>query len=397
MNNLQEKLHIWALNTVEVYKTMIKEEENTSFNSYTAFYTQSDLTKLSFNPEIVIMAINPGSGGSYQKQKTNINWNLDPKKGMTADKFLQGNPFFISEKAKWHLWRRLNSILQYGNLGHILEESQNYAYTNLVFFNTPKACQLSQRIIERCAPCTIELLSILSPKFILCLGELTMDVFCKLSGSIKETLIKGELSRTYWNNTLVIHLPHTSKFYSREEMNLVGKGICLLYQKPSIPQSEFYTEMSPLIEDLKRRKEAPVTSSKELRYAIEDLFNKKMEELHYEKFRYSPICFPLNEHLLVSVSHDNKASVNIRHRDFYINGKIHYRQDLNNMDEIYPNCSEYASILRDLDYTIYAENVWLGTKSIKKFRGNNVTEIVGSIIEEIKKISMTKLSSNDNK
>lgn len=100
MNNLQEKLHIWALNTVEVYKTMAKEEENTSFNSYTAFYTQSDLTRLSSNPEIVIMAINPGSGGSYQKQKTNINWNLDPKKGMTVDKFLQGNPFFYFRESQ---------------------------------------------------------------------------------------------------------------------------------------------------------------------------------------------------------------------------------------------------------------------------------------------------------
>lgn len=397
MNNFQKKLHTWALNTVEVYKTIAEEEENTNFASHTAFYTQSDLTRLVSSPEIVVMAINPGSNGSYREQKTNINWNLDPKRGMTTDKFLQGNPFFISEKNKWHLWRRLNFILQYGNLGHILGDPQNYAYTNLVFFNTPIARQLPQRIIDRCAPCTIELLSILSPKFILCLGELTMDVFCKLSGSIKETLLKGELSRTYWNDTLVVHLPHTSKFYSREEMNLIGKGICLLYQKPSILQSEFYTAVAPLIEDLKRRKEASVTSSKQLRYAVEDLFNKKMEEIHYEKFRYNPVCFPLNEHLLVSVSHDNKASVNIRHRDFYINNKIHYKNNSDNMDEIYPHCSEYASILRDLDYTIYTENVWLGTKSIKKFKGNNTEEIVGDIIEEIKKISMTKLFNNDNK
>ena len=197
MKNFQEKLHTWALNTVEVYKTIAEEEENTDFTSHTAFYTQSDLARLVSSPKIVVMAINPGSNGSYREQKININWNLDPKRGMTADKFLQGNPFFIFYKNKWHLWRRLNFILQYGNLGHILGDPQNYAYTNLVFFNTSKVRQLPQRIIDRCASCTI----ILSPKFILCLGELTMDVFCKLSGSIKETLVKGELSRTIKINT----------------------------------------------------------------------------------------------------------------------------------------------------------------------------------------------------
>lgn len=40
MKNFQEKLHTWALNTVEVYKTIAEEEENTDFTSHTAFYTQ---------------------------------------------------------------------------------------------------------------------------------------------------------------------------------------------------------------------------------------------------------------------------------------------------------------------------------------------------------------------
>lgn len=98
MKNFQEKLHTWALNTVEVYKTIAEEEENTDFTSHTAFYTQSDLARLVSSPKIVVMAINPGSNGSYREQKININWNLDPKRGMTADKFLQGNPFSFQRK-----------------------------------------------------------------------------------------------------------------------------------------------------------------------------------------------------------------------------------------------------------------------------------------------------------
>lgn len=72
MKNFQEKLHTWALNTVEVYKTIAEEEENTDFTSHTAFYTQSDLARLVSSPKIVVMAINPGSNGSYREQKINI-------------------------------------------------------------------------------------------------------------------------------------------------------------------------------------------------------------------------------------------------------------------------------------------------------------------------------------
>ena len=39
MKNFQEKLHTWALNTVEVYKTIAEEEENTELYILTAEFT----------------------------------------------------------------------------------------------------------------------------------------------------------------------------------------------------------------------------------------------------------------------------------------------------------------------------------------------------------------------
>ena len=96
MKNFQEKLHTWALNTVEVYKTIAEEEENTDFTSHTAFYTQSDLARLVSSPKIVVMAINPGSNGSYREQKININWNLDPKKGLPCKNLSAVIPLFGS-------------------------------------------------------------------------------------------------------------------------------------------------------------------------------------------------------------------------------------------------------------------------------------------------------------
>ena len=108
--NIQEKLRAWADVAYDFYS---KEAYTLDLD----FYTQSDLTLLTDDKpvELMVIGINPGHGGNYQK-----------KRFAKPEDLLRGNCDFTKEDNshlnifEWHIVRRLRSILGYGKIGHLL-------------------------------------------------------------------------------------------------------------------------------------------------------------------------------------------------------------------------------------------------------------------------------------
>ena len=71
--NIQEEIRKWADKTAKGYVSIANEYGEDA----PGFYTQSDLTKIVTSPEVVVLGINPGSGGTYISQKGNPNWGLN--------------------------------------------------------------------------------------------------------------------------------------------------------------------------------------------------------------------------------------------------------------------------------------------------------------------------------
>ena len=61
---MKKKLEEWAEKTVKAYDCIASRE-----NVNLAYYTQSPLSNIVDEPELMIVGINPGSGGTYSDQR----------------------------------------------------------------------------------------------------------------------------------------------------------------------------------------------------------------------------------------------------------------------------------------------------------------------------------------
>jgi hypothetical protein len=99
--SFKQELQEWAVRTADFY-----HEKATSGNKKydMAFYTQSNLTDILQPPDLLILAINPGSGGRYEDQRSNETWKrwglIDKMDGATL---LKGNPMW-EQRNKWQFW-----------------------------------------------------------------------------------------------------------------------------------------------------------------------------------------------------------------------------------------------------------------------------------------------------
>ncbi len=59
--SLKDGLKAWAARTVGLYHNLAMTEKDCNL----AFYTQTNLTEVEKYPELLVLAINPGSGGPY--------------------------------------------------------------------------------------------------------------------------------------------------------------------------------------------------------------------------------------------------------------------------------------------------------------------------------------------
>ena len=236
--NIKEKLNDWAKETVEVYKKQSTE---------IGFYTQTPLSIfLKDNiqkPDLLILGINPGSGGGIRRN--------------TGTELLKGNPCFegmdseriiknMSEEKDnnknrkgWALWHRVNNMLKFSNNEDhkkILRNLDRFVLSNMIFFGTEKENQIPNIKREECAKQTIELISILQPKVVLLLGNQSRKLFDRVSENKLEMLVPNSMCHCMSGKSHVLAIKHTAYYYSSIEMELIGKtiGYLLDHQEETI-------------------------------------------------------------------------------------------------------------------------------------------------------------------
>ena len=225
--NIQEELIDWAEKTVEVYKKQTTE---------IGFYTQTPLSIfLKDNiqkPDLLILGINPGSGGGIKRN--------------TGAELLKGNPCFEGMDSEgiiknmsgdkdnnknrkgWALWHRLNNMLNFSNNEDhkkILRNLDRFVLSNMIFFGTEKENQIPNIKREECAKQTIKLISIIQPKVVLLLGSQSRKLFDRVSENKLEVLVPNSMYHCMSGKSHVLAIKHTAYYYSSIEMELIGKTI----------------------------------------------------------------------------------------------------------------------------------------------------------------------------
>lgn len=376
--NIQAKLEKWAKETVEVYKKQSTE---------IGFYTQTPLSIfLKDNiqkPDLLILGINPGSGGGIRRN--------------TGTELLKGNPCFegmdsdriiknMSEEKDnnknrkgWALWHRVNNMLKFSNNEDhkkILRNLDRFVLSNMIFFGTEKENQIPNIKKEECAKQTIELISILQPKVVLLLGSQSRKLFDRVSENKLEVLVPNSMYHCMSGKSHVLAIKHTAYYYSYEEMVVIGKtiGYVLDHSEEIINKECIYAsyikediicfEESQMANQPKRK--AKMDSTRIIELIITSPY---FQLTQIEKENYS-----LSKNLMIRITKTGNGYLAIRHKNY---------------DVQYPNLKydfteRYRNILKEKGWNCDTP-FWLGTKLIKDY-GRKDDEIVTKIVSEINDI-----------
>ena len=246
--NIQKKLKAWAVRTYEFYS---KEARNLDLD----FYTQSDLTLLTGDMpvELMVIGINPGCGGHYQKDRF-----------AKPEDLLHGNCDFKKEGKphlnifEWRIIRRLRSILDYGNMGDLLDDESRFVLTNATFFSTHRETDLNEKIKEAqqaSIEYTKRLIDIIHPKHIICLdGRNCMNLLLDSTTPLLGDFVRLEYG--VLNGIPTYGINHTSWFWPAEQMELVGKVLVRAFKSDGIPVDcrEFYNQSKDIIESFTKKR-----------------------------------------------------------------------------------------------------------------------------------------------
>lgn len=223
----EKALLAWADKTADAYHNLATDPAHPECNL--AFYTQSDLRKLTTAPDLLILTINPNGNAGYTRKdgfdgqldnQAWKDWGLDGR--MTGEVLLKGNPFF-SNRETWPLWKRLRNIFRRGKIEQMLDDESRFVYTELIFFNTLSARDIPKEAY-RLVPNTIDLINILQPKQILCVGAATCLPVLKqyVTGltQIAKNVKEGKI-----NDIPLFAIPHTASRYTSELLDIAGKTL----------------------------------------------------------------------------------------------------------------------------------------------------------------------------
>ena len=384
--NIKEKLNDWAKETVEVYKKQSTE---------IGFYTQTPLSIfLKDNiqkPDLLILGINPGSGGGIRRN--------------TGTELLKGNPCFegmdseriiknMSEEKDnnknrkgWALWHRVNNMLKFSNNEDhkkILRNLDRFVLSNMIFFGTEKENQIPNIKREECAKQTIELISILQPKVVLLLGSQSRKLFDRVSENKLEVLVPNSMYHCMSGKSHVLAIKHTAYYYSYEEMVVIGKtiGYVLDHSEEIINKECIYAsyikediicfEESRMANQPKRK--AKMDSTRIIELIITSPY---FQLTQIEKENYS-----LSKNLMIRITKTGNGYLAIRHKNY----------DVQYPNSKYDFTERYRNILMEKGWNCDTP-VWLSKKLIKDY-GCKDDEIVTKIVSEINDI--VELVNKDN-
>lgn len=234
--DLQKQLFEWAETTMSNYVCIASDPNN---KADLAFYTQSDLTKLTGCPKLCIIGINPGSCGSFSDQCQNRNWSYLFEDIHAPNHILKGNYCHAEDKpsswdlhTRWKYWHGLRRYFANSSLLKVLDEDTNILVTNASFFNTPKANKISNELLCKTLPDTLRLIEITSPETIVFLsGKACFGRLSRLSKmGICDFEFKNVVGNVFigkLNGRTCIGVPHPT-YRSNSEINTIASVLPVL-------------------------------------------------------------------------------------------------------------------------------------------------------------------------
>lgn len=381
--NIQEEIVKWAEKTVREYHEIASRKEVNL-----AYYTQSDLSLISEEPELMIVGINPGSGGTYKEQCENKNWSYLYHNNKDENHLLKGNycreegkPSSWENHREWRYWNGLKRCLSQTNLNEIIEDDSKIIVTNASFFSTKKADGISDSLLKMTIPYTLDLINITNPKHLIFLsGKKCFERLLNLSRTSENIQFEykkvcGNIYVGVLNGKLCIGIPHPA-YKTSEELNLVASIIPFLFSITNYKDIDIESICKECTEQIKKYEERIHNKKRQIKISdVRILIEKVISECNIEAYEEKNHRYKLNDQYGITITDREKGYIAIRHID-YDNKGYDKKQD--------KEVLKLKEILNGRNYNI-SVNAWIGKKVFSQF-GNNDNQIIEGICKEIKEL-----------
>ena len=381
--NIQEEIVKWAEKTVREYHEIASRKEVNL-----AYYTQSDLSLISEEPELMIVGINPGSGGTYKEQCENKNWSYLYNNNQDKNHLLKGNycreegkPSSWDVHKKWKYWAGLKKCLSKTNLNAIIDDDSKIIVTNASFFSTKKADGICDALLKETIPYTLDLINITNPKHLIFLsGKSCFERLHRLSKS--SNLIQFEYKHVCGNiyigklkGKLCVGIPHPT-YKTNDELDLVASVIPYLISSGNYEHIDIALIQKECAKQIKEYEERIRNKKKQREFSdLNNLIEKVISECNIEAYEERNHRYKLNGKYGITITDREKGYIAIRHIDYDTKGYA------NTQDE---EVLAMREMLKERGYNT-SEKVWIGKKMFSQF-GNNENDIIEAVCKEIKEI-----------
>ena len=385
--SIQKELREWAEDTVKAYHQIaIRDDVNL------AYYTQSDLSLLLENPELMMVGINPGSASSYTDQCKNKNWSYLYNNPLDKNHLWKGNyckeegkPSSWDNHKKWKYWAGLKICISQTTLSTVIDDDSKIIVTNASFFNTKKANEIPESLLLETIPYTLDLINRTIPKNIIFLsGKKCFERLYHLSKSSKQFQFKyknicGNIFVGVLNDKFCIGIPHPA-YKTNEELHLVSSVLPFLLNITNYDDIDVKLICKECAKQIKEYEGRSYNYKKSNDKQVKSLNLKSIVQqvisaiklIAYEKKNHR---YMLNEKYGITITDSNKGYIGIRHVNYDHKG-YEVLQDQEVLD--------LKEMLKKRGYKT-TDKAWIGTKPIKDF-GRKDDEIVTKIVSEINDI-----------
>ena len=245
---MEEKLLNWAKETYDIYSALAKGDD-------IGFYSQTPLCGIKEPVKVVVMGINPGSGGSFSNMKEGGDWGFGKLgKEEAYWHLMRGNVCWQEEHTAWCYWNIVMNLLSKAYPGIKENEDKECVFTNATFFNSTQAKGVPEELYQKTLPCTLKLIEILSPEMVISLSPDNFDRMVRaLHNDFKHMrvfdrgLILGE-----YKDILFVSIYHPSPrnmMYSIAYKNLVKKALAFIREKRNLPMDEIVASLQKSLQE----------------------------------------------------------------------------------------------------------------------------------------------------
>jgi hypothetical protein len=217
----EQKLKKWAEFTVNYCDKVARTKIDRSFYAFQS--------KPRFNPEVLLLGLNPHENNPYTSQLSNAKWGL--VNGMTPEVFIQQNPWYTGGKQAadnkdWPIIKRYKKIISVHT--DLSQQLDNMVYMNILYFNSIDFKEFKtsfpndwKEVFDNCIQLTrLAIFDIIKPKKIVCFGK--GNCFNSFTDKTTPKITIGPIIKGKVNETVVYGFTHPSARISDVERLNIG-------------------------------------------------------------------------------------------------------------------------------------------------------------------------------